>query len=94
MEEFYLDPDSVGDLFEDKNYLSVDDLREDLLDLPIAYDWVAGRIPSNLFNPKVRTVSLAWIDIIVVSAVRAYTGFRIAGYMNHVFGMGQGEFQP
>ncbi len=94
MEELYLDPDSVGNLDGDKNYLSVDDLREDLLDLPIYYDWVSGRTPRNIFNPEVRKVSLAWIDIIVISAVRVYAGMRIAGYMNRAFGTGTASFQP
>lgn len=81
MEQLILDPDSIGDLSGDKDYTSLDEMREDLLELPIYFYWVAWRTPSNLFNAKVKQVSLSWIDIIITAAVGHVATSSIKRYM-------------
>lgn len=85
MEQLYLDPDSV-DLTGDKNYTSLDEMREDLLDLPIYFDWVAWRIPRSLYDPKVQSYIIAWIDIIIVASIGRVATSSIKRYMESAWG--------
>lgn len=76
------------DVSSDKNYLSIDDLRADLLDLPVYHDWVAWRVGNTNMLISPTNYTWAWIEIILASAASVYLSLRIAGYMNRVFGGG------
>lgn len=84
-EQCELDPTYV-DVSKDKNYLSVDDLRADLLDLPIYFDWVAWRVGNTNMLIQPTTYQLAWIEIILLAAIPVYCQSRVAGYLNRAFG--------
>lgn len=83
--EFELDPDSA-DLTGATDYQSIDELREDLLDVHNHIDWIVGRRPGLLWESKVNEVLIASIEIPILAAARVLVNYKTASYLRDVFG--------
>jgi hypothetical protein len=87
VESLYLDPDSAEFALDEKNYMSIEELRDDLLALPIYYDWVAHRSrPRALFMRDTKHLCVSQVQIMVIAAARAVTCFKITAAIDGAWG--------